>query len=445
MSCQRWLRAYFALLLGCVLGSIAWACGGYGVLETAMLVREVGAAARQSSLVHQPRQVTESIEELRSRGPDALEALIGLRNRRVQSLGGVEFAEIENLDFVIDKVAGQKFAVQSRLFWHTSLEKAKADSRATNRPILSLRMLGRLDEDLSCANSRFFRTTLYPDPTISSVLSEHFVLHWQPVRKVPVVTIDFGDGRQLRQPLTGNSVHLVLDQKGRPFEALPGLVSPQSFRRWLDQIRQFWTSSDVGDESAFWASVAAHHQQRAIRHRSESSMAIARTQHVSDLNPLDPRWSQLAATREVVLASTSRRLLGAQRPEPAADPPMRLAASKRIVERPLLRAVEPIEPAIARDTVFNLYALQTKIDDWFAAAVAPIDDPTLTRRIYEEVFLMPLDDPWLGLSSETRFTALDQGGRIDSSASLGGGSNHLPQSARPIPASASSWPSGHRG
>src|SRR5262245_53343995 len=50
----------------------------------------------------------------------------------------------------IDAVAHQKYASVSRLYWHTDLESAKAAARVYRRPILHLRMLGRLDEDLSC-------------------------------------------------------------------------------------------------------------------------------------------------------------------------------------------------------------------------------------------------------------------------------------------------------
>ena len=49
-------------------------------------------------------------------------------------------------------------------------------------------LLGRLDEELSCANSRFFRTVLYANAEISAHLREHFVLHWQSVRPVPRIS-----------------------------------------------------------------------------------------------------------------------------------------------------------------------------------------------------------------------------------------------------------------
>ena len=44
-----------------------------------------------------------------------------------------------------------------------------------------LRLLGRLDDELSCANSRFFRTALDANAEVSAYLREHYVLtlqHW---------------------------------------------------------------------------------------------------------------------------------------------------------------------------------------------------------------------------------------------------------------------------
>ena len=115
---------------------------------------------------------------------------------------------------LIDQVAGQRGATLSRLYWYTDLEQAKAAAAASGKPILSLRMLGKLTDEFSCANSRFFRTALYTNQEISALLRDNFVLHWQSVRPVPRVTIDFGDGRKLERTLTGNSAHYVLDAIG---------------------------------------------------------------------------------------------------------------------------------------------------------------------------------------------------------------------------------------
>src|SRR5882762_9740276 len=79
----------------------------------------------------------------------------------------------------LDAVCGQKDAHTALLYWHTDLDAAVAEARRTARPILSLRLLGRLDEELSCANSRFFRKLLYPDTRVNQLLRQDYVLHWQ--------------------------------------------------------------------------------------------------------------------------------------------------------------------------------------------------------------------------------------------------------------------------
>ena len=73
--------------------------------------------------------------------------------------------------------------------------RGRASARAS--PSSRLRLLGRLDEELSCANSRFFRTALYANAAISDELRKNWILHWESVRPAPKVTIDFGDGRVL--------------------------------------------------------------------------------------------------------------------------------------------------------------------------------------------------------------------------------------------------------
>ncbi len=98
-----------------------------------------------------------------------------------------------------------------QLYWYTNLEQAKAAAKVSGKPILSLRLLGKLDQDLSCANSRFFRVALYPNAAISKELRDKYILHWQSVRPAPKITIDFGDGRKLERTITGNSIHYILD------------------------------------------------------------------------------------------------------------------------------------------------------------------------------------------------------------------------------------------
>jgi hypothetical protein len=251
----------------------------------------------------------------------------------------------------LDQLCAQIHAHTTLLYWFTDLDAAMAEARRTRRPILSLRLLGRLDEELSCANSRFFRRLLYPEPRINQLLRDRFVLHWQSVRAVPKVTIDFGDGRRMVRTLTGNSLHLVLDAYGRPVDALPGLLSPDVFRKLLVRAHAL----AVGDRS----NVVAGHD-RAL---------------------LEP----VSAPRA---------------PEPRAVEASKLAMSKHRVEAPILRGVSQDVDA---DTIQNL-ELHARIHAEFVRGIGTADE--LVDWIYRELFLMPPDDPALGLDVPDPFTDL---------------------------------------
>ena len=250
----------------------------------------------------------------------------------------------------LDAVCGQKDAHTTLLYWFTDLEAAIAEAQRTQRPILSLRLLGRLDEELSCANSRFFRKSLYIDPKINRVLRERFVLHWQSVRPVPKVTIDFGGGKTLVKTLTGNSAHLVLDMHGRPVDALPGLFTREVFAQLLAR---------------------AH------------ALAMADRRHLPALHRNE----------------LSRPVLAPRAPKPRAVEASKLAMTKHVVEMPVLRNVMFDVDA---DTQQNL-ELHAQVHQLFATGMQWTADQ-LVDWIYRELFLMPPDDPALGLDIPDPFT-----------------------------------------
>jgi hypothetical protein len=226
----------------------------------------------------------------------------------------------------LDAVAAQRDAYASGLYWHTDLEAAKAAARADGKPILSLRLLGTLDSELSCANSRFFRTALYANRDVSAHLRQHFVLHWKSVRPVPRVTIDMGDGRKIYRTVTGNSIHYILDADGRPVDALPGLYGPAAFVRMLKEA--------AGCELA-------------LRHLGAGERASALAQwHANRSRALAQQW---AADLEATSTATGARLEGPAIPVVAAEQPLavparratELALPKADAERTIVREVTP--------------------------------------------------------------------------------------------------------
>lgn len=272
--------------------------------------------------------------DLRARGPEGLRTLLAEYDRSKDA----------GLLSRIDAVAGQRDAVWSRLYWYTDLEAAKSAARAEGKPILYLRLLGKLTDEYSCANSRFFRTVLYANESVSQLLRDRFVLVWESERPVPVVTIDYGDGRVLKRTITGNSIHYVLDAEGNVVDAVPGLYDPAMFANVLT----------AAIEPAASGSVKAR-----AEHRAKSIVAIMAEMRrgyegMSGVLPVADATTLLAgyttAADAAVTTEAKRRVetrvltaIEPGRASPAAAPNAADAgmrtASKEVVEAPVVQAI----------------------------------------------------------------------------------------------------------
>ena len=375
-----------------------------------------------------------AVAELRRAGPRGLDAFLEAHGQAIDGCraraGGT--AGCERLLDALDRVAGQRGAARSRLYWHTDLEAAKAAARASGRPILSLHLLGRLDEDFSCANSRFFRSVLYADDEVARVLRERFVLHWNSVGPAPRVTVDFGDGRRLERTLTGNSVHYVLSPDGRPLDALPGLYAPRAFLAGLAEAEAAALAYAREPAATREGSLRALHRRAQERLQAElaSELGVLGIRApAANAAPAPPvprvaRADRLAVTKSAVERPLLAALVGRQAPPDDGTwraLGLRRLQSSRLSEsaRQLVAleakdaegAVGRLEERIAEDTARNELDLHARLHGWFAEGSAPADLAGLDDRVYRELFLSA-DDPWAGLAPDDLFVGLPDGGRV---------------------------------
>ncbi len=452
-----------------------------GIIAAAALLASTRNAAGQdasesNSLIKFAHQATSddqvvsaaAISALRAAGPPGITALSKVYAKEtaehLRRAGAVAHAAEDEtwnrIQHAFDSVGDQRDNYASRLYWFTNLQQAEASARASGKPILSLRLLGHLNEEYSCANSRFFRTTLYANAEVAQYLRENFILHWQSVRPVPVITIDFGDGREIKRTITGNSIHYILDAEGRPIDALPGLYGAKAFLEGLRRaaaaeqqasglssaeretfLRNYHTTQ-LADIQQQWlhdlarvgpmpapagltlasknpdANAAA---RRAVSKSAiEAPMLVGGAQvGVVNRNSLealssDPTWRAIAAlhAEDARLDAGALGLIRSKQPD-GVDA-MRLATSKSFVETPMMRMVRGLEHSIAEDTVRNEYQLHARLHQWFADGTAPQDLAALNKRVYAELFLTPDSDPWLGLAPADVFSALDNSGLVQS-------------------------------
>ncbi|HEV2884739.1 MAG TPA: hypothetical protein VGW36_07775 [Pyrinomonadaceae bacterium] len=398
-------------------------------------------------------KAAKAIAELRALGPTGLKVLFteyaNLINSQVANPLQAETAEWRRVSKALDEVSQQKNNYLSGLYWYTDMGQAKSAARAAGKPIISLRLLGNLNEEFSCANSRFFRTVLYSNEEVSRMLRNRFILHWQSVRPAPRVTIDFGDGRKLERTLTGNSIHYILDANGRPLDALPGLYGPKAFMRALTLVdalsKQLATKADVQGRFA----VPRFHRDRlnninvawavdtqTIGGKLPKGFVLVTNEKGT---PAALEIASLAITKMVTEATILRSMTAGSREleritdEDAwrklaflhlADAQLD-ARSMGLIQRQaqkvfekdkqinpetaLAKMIEKLEMNIALDTVRNEYLLHTKLYAWLLSAPGN-DVEELNRKVYAELFLTPASDPWLGLFSADTYVALQNGG-----------------------------------
>ncbi|MBD2439027.1 hypothetical protein [Nostoc sp. FACHB-110] len=398
--------------------------------------------ANAQTPVKETSLLSQEVATLRKQGPQGLQTFLKSHQDALNT--GVLGATVPNAKIraALDALCQQRDCYASHLYWYTDLEQAKAAAKASGKPILSLRLLGRLDEDLSCANSRFFRVALYPNAAISQALQNRFILHWQSVRPVPKITIDFGDGRKIERTITGNSIHYVLDESGRPIDAIPGLYSPQAFLRQLQQaevVAKEYSKVPLAQRQAF---LQKYHSDRlnAIQSQWQADLSRLGIQSPPKLSNTNQPTAEIAGSLAVTKMAIENPMLNALRPNTtqnrenlaaitdqeawnkiaqlyAADAKLdqnsiSLITAKKFLNTKaetgnLLKTINKFEALMALDTVRNEYMLHSQIHQWFLQDAQTSDLAKLNDKVYAQLFLTPNSDPWLGLLASDAYSAID--------------------------------------
>ncbi|MEH1854821.1 MAG: hypothetical protein V7L11_24830 [Nostoc sp.] len=395
-------------------------------------------------------KLSQEVSVLRKQGPTGLQVFLKSHANNLNSDSSGTVIPSPVLRVALDELCQQRDCYASRLYWYTDIEQAKAAAKTSGKPILSLRLLGRLDQDLSCANSRFFRVALYPNVEISKLLQDRFILHWQSVRPVPKVTIDFGDGRKLERTITGNSIHYILDASGRPIDAIPGLYSPKEFLRQLQQAElavKSYSKLTPSDRESF---LRKYHSDRLNSIQAQwvadlSRLGIQSPPKLVEIpkNPSQPPTAAIASSLAVSKMRVETPMLtalqsDAERNQNALaeitdqkvwDKIAQLYATDVKLDQnsiSLIRAkksqsanthednlpiiVKKFEATMALDTVRNEYMLHSQIHQWFIQGRQTRSVEALNDQVYAQLFLTPSSDPWLGLFPSDSYSAIDNDG-----------------------------------
>lgn len=429
---MRILRIFSLLIAAFVLSGSTYANGNVAILAD----QAVNGSAEQAAA---------AVHELRGLGPQGLIGLFTTYSAEIADFKatGKETERWRKVAAAIDAVAMQKDAYASQLYWYTDLEAAKAAAKSSDKPVLTLRLLGNLNEEFSCANSRLFRSLLYPNAEISKYLRENYILHWKSVRPAPRITIDFGDGRKIERTVTGNSIHYILDDDGRVIDALPGLYSPKAFLIYLTQAKQVNDAID-GKEKRVKDIALMRYRKMSFDRLHEKRQQVGRVAKIQPKNEnpaglytvvgdafaAAPRAAtKMMSTDEISLLRVYdnfsffvpqfdftdwEKMAAVYSPTPVIDEAStsfvrRQTAKTGLADAEFDRMYARLRGFVGLDTTRNDFIYHMQLYGWLNDA--PVADlEAFNSRVYGEIFKTPDSDKWLGLYSTDVYTALDGNG-----------------------------------
>ena len=215
---------------------------------------------------------------------------------------------------------------------------------------------------------------LFSRDDVAEFVNANFEPVWVMVRPVPIVKIDFGNGKVLTRTLHGNIMTSVCTSDGQLLDALPGIYTPEVYIDRLNQFRLLARTvrQQPPQDQAAW--VKAYHTRaaEAIKANQEPERFVEAVR----VAPVGK--ARIERPTEKILAGPNGAV-----PQPPKGPPVAPPAVAGWKE-------------LAEDTQLNESTRRRQIHE-LLAATGPVAPEKVLRPIYKDVLHADLDDPYLGL------------------------------------------------
>jgi hypothetical protein len=221
---------------------------------------------------------------------------------------------------------------------------------------------------------------LFSQKPVADFINQSFEPVWESVRPVPIVRIDFGDGKVLTRTLHGNILTSICTSEGLVVDALPGIYQESEYRKQIS-----------------WLCAVAKNAQAAPAARRDLLVRAYHRGQVEGLKKgLTPQ--QFAALKQIVSITKARietPVELALLPVPLAPVP---AQRSKPQEKPAATATEDVAgwKELEEDTRLNERTRRLQIHELLARS-GLVRPEKVTRPIYKDVLHADLDDPYLGL------------------------------------------------
>jgi hypothetical protein len=190
---------------------------------------------------------------------------------------------------------------------------------------------------------------------------------------VPIVTIDFGNGKVITRTLHGNIATYACTAEGEILDIVPGIYTPGGYIEQLEQLRLLANYADQQGKDKRLARLREYHaiQAKALAEDKDPARFT---------NAADMMKRRIEGGLYAVLGEPKAR--GTDRPKPAAD----TVPSDDLGSWALL----------AEDTAQNETVRRKQIHAMLAKE-GLVQPSMVFKRLYKDVLNADLDDPYLGL------------------------------------------------
>jgi hypothetical protein len=221
---------------------------------------------------------------------------------------------------------------------------------------------------------------LFSQDKVANFVNRFFEPVWQSVRPVPIVRIDFGDGKVLTRTLHGNILTSVCTAEGELLDALPGIYAEDAYVDCLNQLRL----------------LAAYVKQQPAQRRAE----VVKAYHTRQAEALAKKQPREVFVENLKRAALTKRAI--ERPieivlQKGGPPTAPVNAGQQQKTEVRLSDVDvKLWKELAEDTQLNETTRRRQIHELLASS-GMVRPDKVTKPIYKDVLHADLDDPYLGL------------------------------------------------
>jgi hypothetical protein len=101
---------------------------------------------------------------------------------------------------------------------------------------------------------------LFSDKDIAAFIDSSFEPAWESVRPVPMIFVDFGNGKKITRTLHGNIATYVCNSNGEIIDVLPGLYDAVTYKDRLNKLRELAEQLKIDRDSR---KLIAYHRRAA--------------------------------------------------------------------------------------------------------------------------------------------------------------------------------------